>query len=311
MSGKWNDTKECLKSGISDSPIRRFDRRATQAAIDTLDDHFLHPYYDRPCNDQPLLLKLSLLQPHYPYMTDEERFRYYLNRVTVFTEDTPFDHPFLSQRAVPLEGFMNEREVRRTTAAYYAMIEQVDAHIGEVLAKIEETGQNIDDWIIVYTSDHGEMLGQHGIWEKQKFFEGSARVPLFIRYPKKFHGRHVNENVNLCDLFATLCELSDLTMPEGPTDSRSLVQLMRGDSSTWSNETISQFRGTNCMIKQDALKYQCYGPDIPEVLFDLDRDPTEKTNLIHEAAFSDHLHKFRNRATELGFAFMSPKDQVT
>ncbi|HBG11521.1 MAG TPA: choline-sulfatase, partial [Clostridium sp.] len=84
------------------------------------------------------------------------------------------------------------------------MIETVDGYIGQILEKLEETGQDPDDWIILFTSDHGEMLGEHGIWAKHKFYEASVRVPLFLRFPKRFAPRHISENVNLCDLYATL-----------------------------------------------------------------------------------------------------------
>ncbi len=80
--------------------------------------------------------------------------------------------------------------------------------------------KKINDWIIIYTSDHGEMLGQHGIWEKQKFYEASARIPLIIRYPKEYEHRIVKKNVNSCDLFATICDLADVPLPED-LDSRS------------------------------------------------------------------------------------------
>lgn len=83
-------------------------------------------------------------------------------------------------------------------------------------AALEFAGQDLDDWIILYTSDHGEMLGQHSIWEKQKFFEGSARVPLIIRWPKGFKqsGQRIESNVSLCDLYATLCDLTGVQLQQ-------------------------------------------------------------------------------------------------
>ena len=160
------------------------------------------------------MLKVSLNQPHYPYITpDAEKFGYYLNRVEPYIETETFPHPWLGKSPNMPGGVkpgedVTEREIRRATAAYYAMIESADEMFGQVLDKLRYVGQDLDDWIIVYTSDHGEMLGQHGIWEKQKFFEASARVPLIIRWPKNFEPRAVTENVNHCDLFATLCDLA-------------------------------------------------------------------------------------------------------
>ncbi len=297
---KWSDAKEIYRSGIGRGPCVTHDEMTVQCAVQFIENYFCSSYYDRE-QIMPLLLKVSLLQPHYPYFTSEEKFTYYLNRVRPYADEEVFPHPFLSQRAVKPGKDVSERELRRATAAYYGMIETIDDQYGRVLRALEHAGQQLDDWIIIYTSDHGEMLGQHGIWEKQKFFEASVKVPLIIRYPKSFGGgRIVEENVNLCDLFATLCELAGVPEPEG-LDSRSLVPLMSGDAQNWDNETISQFNGTNLMIKRDHLKYQFYGPDMPEVLFDMQRNPEETVNYLEDAEYTAQVEQFRLRAQELKF----------
>ena len=176
------------------------DAYALQGALNFIRDHFTDPFSDRARPQRPVLLKVSFNQPHYPYWTTQERFAYYLNRVAPYWDEPVFDHPFLSQRQLRQEVDVTERDLRRATAAYYGMVETVDEFYGQVLDALTAAGQDLDDWIILFTSDHGEMLGEHGIWEKQKFFEGSVRVPLFIRWPKGFGGgRTVNKNVNLCD----------------------------------------------------------------------------------------------------------------
>ena len=303
---KWNDLFEIQRARPDvDSRNQRFDARATQAALDFIEEYFVDMTYDRATPDRPLLLKVSLVQPHYPYVTEREKLAYYFNRVQPFVDEPVFDHPVLSQHRVNIgpEG-ATEREVQRATAAYYGMIENVDAQFGRVVQALQSVGQDLDDWIIVFTSDHGEMLGEHGVWDKNKFFEGSARVPLFIRWPRRFGPRVVEQNVNLCDLFATLCDLAELPIPDG-LDSRSLVPLTRGETAEWHsrfhNETVSQHRGKNLMIKRDALKYQYYGEDAPEVLFDLERDPTERLDFLHESEYADALKAFRQRRDELGF----------
>jgi len=222
------------------------------------------------------------------------------------------DHPFLKRRAVIPDVDASEREIRRCIAAYYAMVETVDEHFGEVLRALENAGQNLDEWISVYTSDHGEMLGEHSVWEKQKFYEGSVKVPLFIRYPEAFAGGNtVDKNVNLCDLFTTFCELCGIPAPGG-LDSRSLVPLMHGVTDGWNNETVSHFSDgghdavkdnnyvNNLMIKQDNLKYQYY-QNMPEVLFDLKRNPEETVNFIDDLEYADDLEKFRARLAQLGY----------
>lgn len=298
---KWSDAKEIRRAGVGRAGNAVADAYTVQGAINFINSYFADPYYDRATPELPLLLKVSLVQPHYPYFTSEEKFTYYLNRVEPFLETPPFDHPVLGTRQVIPGVDVSERELRRAVAAYYGMIETVDEHFGQVLAALEHVGQNLDDWIIIYTSDHGEMLGEHGVWEKEKFYEGSVRVPLIVSWPSRFQGgRTVQENVNLCDLFATLCELAGLPVPDG-LDSRSLLPLLSGTSSNWNNESISQYRGTQLMIKRDHLKYQYYGPDAPEVLFDLQRDPKETVNFIGDPDYAAYVEAFRRRRDELGF----------
>ena len=177
----------------------------------------------------------------------------------------------------------------------------MDNRYGRVLDALEKANEHPDEWIIVYTFDHGEMLGRHVVWEKQRFFEASVRVPLVIRWPQGFTGgEKVTENVNLCDLFATLCDLSGIPMSEG-TDFRSLVPFPKGEETDWSNETLSQFGGTNLRTKQDHLKYQYHGEDMPEVLFDLEKDSDELKNVMQDSAYTNVIEKFRKRRAELAF----------
>lgn len=117
---------------------------------------------------------------------------------------------------------------------------------------------------------------------------------------KEFPERQkIDKNVNLIDLFTTLCELAHIPVPSG-LDSRSLVPLMKGDDSNWDNKTISAVEET-LMIKKDHLKYQYYGEDAPEVLFDLKRNPEETINYIDEPGYSEQIQLFRKRKKELEY----------
>ena len=308
-TGKWTNQKEIERAGVAYGPYQRFDERATQAACDVIESHFVGAAYDRPRAPQPLLLKVSLVQPHYPYFTDEEKFAYYLNRVPIFEGQTPFSHPKLGQTQAGPIPQVSPRDIRRATAAYYGMTEAADAHFGTVLRSLENVGQNLDDWLIIYTTDHGEMLGQHAIWEKTQFFEGSARVPLIVRWPRRFGARRVRENVNLCDLFPTLCELCDVPIPEksetvggAGLDGESLVSLLSGEAKGWRDETVSQFGAGDVMIRRGALKY-CFYERFggAEVLFDLERDPHETQNFLKEPRYEAKIESLRARRRELGF----------
>lgn len=289
-----------------------------------IEHHYNDIYADKPSANQPLLLKVSFNRPHLPYLTTEEKLNYYLNRVSIYVEGTDFEHHALNRgKAVTGEDGITERDIRKATAAYYGMVEEIDEDYGKVMADLEHVGQNLDDWWLVFTADHGSMLGQHGTWSKGKFYEGSVRVPLMIRPPKAVREqwgmtpgktRFVDQNVNTCDLFVTICQMANVPLPEKQStvfgaglDSRSLYPLMQQDGpvSDWDDETISQFAGKELMIKRGALKYQFYEnaqtPEAAEVLFDLEADPSERVNLIGESRYADVLKDFRARCATLGF----------
>jgi len=297
---KWNDAKEVRRAGIGRGPLVAQDEYTLTGALNLVEEYFTDPYYDRSTPDRPLLLKVSLNQPHYPYLTDRERFVHYVNRVTPYLNEPVSEHPFLSQRQVRPGIDATETDLRRATAAYYAMVEAADAMFGQVMSALEDQGQDLDDWVVVYTSDHGEMLGQHGIWEKQKFYEASVRVPLIVRWPARFGASRIDTNVNLCDLYATLCELAGHPAPDG-LDSRSLVPLLCGQPASWPDESVSHYGRTNLMIKQGSLKYQYYGEAMPEVLFDLEADPSEHHDVIAEPEYREAVDRFRRRRAALGY----------
>ncbi|MFC4986918.1 sulfatase-like hydrolase/transferase [Saliphagus infecundisoli] len=297
---KWSYSKEVRRAGVGDSRVQVQDRRSVEGTEQYISQYFNSPYYDRQrADERPLLLKVSLIQPHFPFFTTQDKFEYYLNRVDPYLEEPP-DHSFLRKYTVEPGVDASERELRRATAAYYGMVETVDDYFGRIMAALEAAGENLEEWIIVYTSDHGEMLGEHGVWEKKKFYEASVRVPLVIRWPERFDSGRVEKNVNLCDLYATLAELAGLPIPDG-LDSRSLVPLIEGVEDDWQNETVSQFDGQNLMIKQDHLKYQYYGEELPEILWDLERDSSETRNFIDDPEYTDAVDRFRDRRDELGY----------
>ena len=180
------------------------------------------------------------------------------------------------------------------------MIELVDRQYGRVVSKLEELNV-LDDFVIVFLSDHGEMLGQKGLWEKQQFFEASARVPFSITAPGGVAGgaQTVSQNVSLVDLFPTLCDLAGIPTPDG-LDGRSLVPLMEGDAAGWRNEAFCELyhelNGPSEMVKVDDLKYFRFrGKGWPEQLFDLAADPEETRNLIDDPAYAADLQRLRAR----------------
>jgi len=314
-SWKWSNAKEIKRAGVSKSRTQVQDQRVTEGIEQYISEFFSSPYYDRCQPDTPLLLKTSLIEPHYPFFAaDEERFAYYLNRVDRYVEEPSEFHPQMGNRNTVAPDEISRRDLRRATAAYYAMVERVDDLFGQVIQTLEQNGEDPDEWVIIFTADHGEMLGERGVWEKSEFWEPSVRVPLVIRYPERFDSGFVEENVNLCDLYATVCDLADIPVPAN-RDSRSLVPLLDGEPQSWhdlhNNETISQIVGNSAvaggvasddlMIKHDDLKYCYFGEKYEEVLFDLETDPGETTNHIDDPVYADTVEIFRKRRGELGY----------
>ena len=298
-TGKWPTVKEITNARAGKGHHMQQDLYTVDGALLFLDEYFVGEPYDRP-GEGPLLLAVSLNSPHYPYQCPEDLFSYYLRRAEPYVEELPEQFDCADFFKVRVGTDVTWREAHRATAAYYGMIELVDRQYGRVIAKLEEL-EVLDDFVIVFLSDHGEMLGQKGLWEKQQFFEASARVPFSITAPRRLAGggQTVRHNVSLVDLFPTLCELAEIPVPTG-LDGRSLVPLMQGDAADWPNEVYCELyhelNGPSEMVKQDHLKYfRFHGRDWPEQLFDLDADPEETRNLIDDPAYAADLQRLRAR----------------
>ncbi|MEM6332264.1 MAG: sulfatase-like hydrolase/transferase [Planctomycetota bacterium] len=309
------DVWEVRRAGVGRGSATHIpDEIAQLGAVRYIESHFADPYYDRHAAGVPTMLMVSFNRPHYPYLTDERRFTYYLNRVEPYVDQVPPDHPFLASHAVRVGEDVTEREAKRATAAYYGMIEEVDHDFGVVLDALDRVGQDLDDWIVIFTSDHGEMLGQHGVWEKQVFYEGSARVPLMLRWPNGgVRATRHGSCVSLCDLYPTLCDLAGLpqpdpaAMPNGRAmDGRSLARLIcNGVDPELEDEAVSQFDGRHLMIRRGSMKYMLLGESDDrgrrERLFDLKSDPDELHDLMDSTAVASQVAALRRRAADLGF----------
>ncbi len=299
-TGKWSTAKEIRNARVGKGYWAQHDNYSVDGALMFLDEYFVGEPYDRPGNS-PLLLAVSLWCPHYPYQCPEDLFNYYMRRVEPYVEDLPRKFDCDDFFKVQIGQDVTYREAHRASAAYYGMIESVDRQYARVIDKLEELNV-MDDFVVVFFSDHGEMLGQKGLWEKQQYFEASARVPFFISCPEGFPNgsKIVRENVSLVDLFPTLCDITNVPTPEG-LDGHSLVPLMQGQKHEWSSEAYCELHthqhGPSVMVKKNNLKYFRFeGKDWPEQLFDLAVDPTETSNLIDEASYAHHLKELRAKA---------------
>lgn len=294
--------RSLTKSGIGFNPVEAADNYTGQGAHHAIRMLFENTF--QPETERPHMFMVSTIGPHDPFITgDETAFRYYRDKVRM-PEDRPVQ-PHLRGEGVWPELVepgkdLPEETILDARAAYHAMIEKVDARYAGVLEHLREVGHNLDDWMIIYCSDHGEMLGDYRHWWKFNFYEASVRVPLLIRAPRFFDGGiRIPQNVSLCDLFATLCQMAELPVPDG-LDSRSLLPLLRGDASAWNNEAVSQIVD-RLMIKRDHLKYIYHERDGAEALFDLEADPRETVDVVSEPRYAAQVDAFRARRNALGF----------
>lgn len=279
---KWAGAADLKQAGSGVSPLGLHDDYTVQGACDFL--HML-PLYDTPA-DAPIFLMVSLQQPHFPLVTEEDLLGHYLEKAPVFWNQEPSGHPALDRGRLGPEEGITEEDVRRATAAYHGMVEQTDRRIGRVLSALESSGHRLEDWTVIFCSDHGEMLGQHGVWEKRKFYDGSVKVPLFIRAPGLEPGRS-GRICSLVDLFPTLCTLAGLPVPGGLPGHDLL-------DATGPDVTFSHYNGAEHMVRERDWKLLRFD-EAPDVLFDLRTDPGETRNCAEDPACADALARLRHR----------------
>jgi arylsulfatase K len=234
----------------------------------------------------PFFLYLGLNAPHPAFTTS----RYYLDRIPEEAIDIPAsnaqDHPVeLYQRVVKdwRHGF-DEAMVRLVRRIYFAMICEVDEMVGAVLAALERNGL-LEDTIVVFSSDHGELAMEHRQWYKMSMYEGASRVPLIMRGPGLAQGLVADELVSLVDLYPTFVEM---TGADGYSDrdGRSLMPRAAGGERDDRDWVLSEFHGTTAlasmfMLRTGEWKYIAY-PGFRPQLFRPDAEPDETLDYAEE-----------------------------
>lgn len=241
-------------------------------------------------------LNIGLLDPHFPFYVKQEHWNYFADKIKEIpvSSKPPFtslNNSLLELRKYFKGDMVDDEILRKVFIGYHAAIKELDDNIGLILNKLEETGL-LDDTIVIYTSDHGEQLGYHGLWWKCTMFEQSARIPMIILDPTRRH-RDVDVPVNLVDLFPTMCEIFGIPFAED-IDGQSLLPLMNGTvDNTRRDYSFSEYNahgisGGMYMIRWDRYKYVFYTNDNPQ-LFDLSSDPGEDHDLVSEKGDSEEI----------------------
>jgi choline-sulfatase len=277
-------------AGAGESRHLIYDRTAHASAMEFL--------RSRRAGDRPWMLTSCFTIPHEPYQSPPEFYSLYDQ------PDLPVPLPHDPARPQVEEMYRSfdrykgfhrwappPETIRRAVAAYYGLVTCMDAMIGELIRALEETGQ-LENTLILYTSDHGEMLGEKGCWHKSYLYDASARVPLIVRAPDAFPaGRRVRAPVSQVDLFPTLAEwLGTGIGPDLRLDGRSLLPLLAGAPAPELERRGVRIEYADYGVRtpmaawvQGAHKLTC-APGFPSVLADLDGDPAERRNLIDAPA---------------------------
>jgi choline-sulfatase len=248
--------------------------------------------------ESPFFLHVSYTQPHDSYQSVPK----YLNQY-IGTEIAP---PRLAKEPIPnpvtdwlavhhgIDQFPpSDERIRASREAYYAMITHLDEFVGEIVAELKLLGL-YDDTLIIFTSDHGDMMGERNMWFKRTFWEHSVKVPLVFHQPSRFAPRRVARSVTLADLCPTLSEIGGAEEPSkewGSQDSASFNGLLEGDDSDWRDSANIQYFGPGIeapwfAIRKGDFKY-AYIHGWGGILINLADDPDETTNLVDDPAHAE------------------------
>jgi len=250
-------------------------------------------------DERPFFLCASMTHPHDPYLTARKYWDLYnpeeidLPRVPHIPVEERDPH---SARLYYHYGMhrekVTEEDIRRARHAYYGMISYVDERIGDMLRVLDDT-RLADNTIIVFAADHGDMLGERGMWYKMSMYEWSVTVPLIVRHPDVTGGQRVQQNVSLVDLFPTLIDLASGEQPDRAIvphlEGHSIAPLLQGKTRNWPDTVYSEYLGEGAagpylMVRRGRYKYvysdgEADAPADPPQLFDVEADPDERNDL--------------------------------
>ncbi|WP_020409983.1 choline-sulfatase [Hahella ganghwensis] len=259
-------------------------------------------------NDQrPFCLTVSMTHPHDPYATPKEYWDLYENedidlpQVRIAPEDQDPHSKRLQHVFAYQDQEITDQQIINARRAYYGAISYVDHQIGVLMKTLDETGL-AENTIIVFSGDHGDMLGERDLWYKMSWFERSSRVPMIVHAPERFNPHRVSQSVSTMDLLPTFAALAnDGKEPEYamPIQGRSLLPHLRNTGGH--DEVIGEYYGEGAiaplfMIRRGDFKFVCSSPD-PDQLFNLKEDPLELNNLASYPSHQSLLKEFQREAS--------------
>lgn len=249
---------------------------------------YLYDHVREGPDARPFCLTVSLTHPHDPYTIEEKYWDMYedvdikLPEVNI-PKDEQDPHSERLMKVCDLwDKDFTDDQIKRARRAYYGSVSYVDDCVGRLLETLRRCKLD-DNTVVVFSGDHGDMLGERGLWYKMSYFENSARVPLFVHHPHQFEPRHVKENVSTLDILPTMCDLvNSKPIEDIPLDGKSLfphlAQTGKGHDKIYCEYTGEGTVSPLVMIKDGPWKY-IYCPVDGTQLYNLADDPAELINL--------------------------------
>ena len=251
---------------------------------------------------RPFCMVVSMTHPHDPYVIAQPYWDRYagveidMPRVTLPVERLdPHSRRLRHVCGLDVQP-VTATQVRAARRAYYGAVSYVDDQVGVLLTALADA-RLAGNTIVVLFADHGDMLGERGLWYKMSFFEPACRIPFIVHAPGRFAPRRIAASASLLDLLPTLCELAGGKAVEYATqlDGRSLVPQLRGAAGT--DEVIGEYLAEGAiaplvMIRRGRYKF-VHSPVDPDQLYDLVDDPDELANLAALAAHATRVQEFR------------------
>jgi len=245
---------------------------------------------------RPFFLQLGFVKPHAPYDPPEPYNKMYdplnIPRPWGGPEDLKGRSPLMMPARVNhLIDKMSQAGIQYSRAHYFGLVSYLDSQVGRILEFLDENNLR-DDTLIVFTADHGDNIGDHGVFFKKVFTEGSARIPLLMSPPGQISSKACKVPVGQEDVMPTVCELAGVEIPEG-VDGISLVKLMKDASAEHKPFVISQYDSGEAlilMLRNERYKYCFCRYESTEELYDMETDSHEMKNLANEGEF-EHLRE--------------------
>ena len=286
---KYGGTLSWLAADGDDN--EQTDGIATSEAIKKLDDF--------AAKDIPFFLAVGFFRPHTPFVAPKKYFDLY-NKEQIHIPEISNDYlttlpepAVKSIRAKKNQINLEKDKAQEIKEAYYATISFVDAQVGRIIDHLKATGLDTNT-VVVFTSDHGYHLGEHGHWQKQTLFENSTRVPLIISYPGiRNKGKKSNSPVELIDLYPTLMDLAGITTPKHVVG-KSLVPIIKNVNATVRESALTRWRN-GYSIKTKRYRLTKWGVDgeLGYELYDHHNDKNELINLANNKKYQDIMDSLK------------------